>query len=260
MTLPEMTELTITSTVDGSPEPALFYRPPGTGLMPLVVGLHTWSFDRFNQRERLLPLCAARGWALLLPEFRGPNLNTNPRAAQAAGSALARQDILDAVNRVTVDHPIATQKIFLLGASGGGHMALMMAAHDPGRWCGVSAWVPITDLAAWYTQNPRFQSHLEAICGGAPGASDAVDEQYRDRSPLTHAAAMAQATLSVHHGRFDTRVPYSHTAELIRAVEAHRPEKFYYEIFDGEHEGRFEVAFRWFERLLGDAPGAQVTG
>jgi dipeptidyl aminopeptidase/acylaminoacyl peptidase len=260
MTLPQMTELHISSTLDGSAEPVLFYKPPGNALVPLVVGLHTWSFDRFNQRETLLPLCVERGWALLLPEFRGPNLNTNPRADHAGGSEVARQDIIDALNRVSADYPIATQKVFLIGNSGGGHMALMMAAHAPDRWRGVSAWTPITDLAAWHAQNPDYAPHIEAVCGGPPGADEDTDARYRDRSPLTHVRALAAATLSVHHGRFDNRVPYSHTWNLITELEALDAPGFYFEVFDGGHEMHADVAFRWFEALLGNRPAQRSTG
>lgn len=62
-----------------------------------MVGLHTWSYNRFNQLSAMLPLCRERGWALLLPEFRGPNLKNNPRVRQACASEVARRDILDAV-------------------------------------------------------------------------------------------------------------------------------------------------------------------
>ena len=80
-----MDEIRVTSTVDGSPEPSLFHHPGGDEAVPLVVGLHSWSYDRFNQRDNYLPLCRRYGFALLLPEFRGPNLTGNPRRREACG-------------------------------------------------------------------------------------------------------------------------------------------------------------------------------
>ena len=162
----EMKEIEVVSTIDGSPEKCLFYYPEGEICAPLAVGLHTWSYDRFNQENDMLPFCAKRKWALLLPEFRGPNLDGNPRAFQACASLKARQDVLDAVSFVKRACGIDSSNIFLLGGSGGGHMALMMAAYAPKLWKGVSSWVPITDLAAWRTQNPNYQRHVEACCGG----------------------------------------------------------------------------------------------
>jgi dipeptidyl aminopeptidase/acylaminoacyl peptidase len=256
----EMREIETVSTLDGSREPSLLYLPDREGPVPLLVGLHTWSADRFNQAGPMLPFCRERGWALLLPEFRGPNLTSNPRAAQACASRLARRDILDAVDLVRGEAAIDPGAIFLLGGSGGGHMALMMAAEAPGRWRAVSSWVPITDLAAWHAQNPRYAPHVEACCGGPPGAGEAADREYRERSPLFRAKEMAAANLAVHHGRFDRSVPYGHTTALIGELERLGAERFYFEVFDGGHEIRYDAAFRWFERQLSSGAGAGLSG
>ena len=123
---------------------------------------------------------------MILPHYRGPN--NNP---QACASKLAIQDVLDAVDYATQHACIDRRRVYLAGQSGGGHMALMMAARAPHVWAGVSAWVPITDLAAWHTELTRKQAYakqLEQICGGSPGTPEA-DRQYRARSPLFHLAA-----------------------------------------------------------------------
>ena len=98
-----MQEILIPSSVDSSLQPSLFFHPSPGKNVPLVVGLHTWSFDRFNQQNTYLPLCQQYGWALLLPEFRGPNLQSNPIAKLACGSTTARQDIFDAIRAVCAD-------------------------------------------------------------------------------------------------------------------------------------------------------------
>lgn len=251
MKLPEeLREIEVVSTLDGSAEKSLIYCPETREPIPLLVGLHTWSSDRFNQVKEIFPRCRQRGWALILPEFRGPNLTSNPRAAQAGGSRLAQQDILDALDHLLAHYPIDVRQVFLLGGSGGGHMALLMAARAPERFAAISAWVPIADLAAWHRENPRYAPHVEAVCGGPPAASPAVEAEYRQRSPLSQVAAMAKATLSVHHGRYDSSVPYTHTWRLAQALEAVGASQFFCEIFDGGHEIRYEVAFRWFEARL----------
>ena len=62
-----------------------------------------------------------------------------------------------------------------------------MAGRAPDIWTGVSAWVPITDLNAWYFQcNKIGYAHgIVKSCGGAPGDNPKVDLEYKKRSPIT---------------------------------------------------------------------------
>lgn len=262
MHLSHIDELEIVSTLDGVAEKVLFYFPEKKEKVPLLVGLHTWSYDRYNQVEQMLPLCRDRGWALLLPEFRGPNLSSNPRAPQACGSSHARQDILDALDTVTAAYSIDTEKIFLLGGSGGGHMALLMAAHASRRWKAVSAWVPITDLASWYGENPEYSPHVVACCGGKPGSGEEADREYRERSPLSFIKELSSVNLSVHHGRYDTIVHYSHSWRLALELEKQGAERFFFEIFDGGHDIHYHRAFSRFDRLAGSGKdsGVELSG
>ncbi len=258
----QMNEIHVKSSLDDSSQPSLFEFPAGVENAPLLVGLHTWSFDRFNQVGKMLPLCRERGWALLLPEFRGPNTAANPRAREACASRLARQDVLDAVEHVASAYPVDRSRIMALGGSGGGHMALMMAACAPKLWRAVSAWVPITDLAAWLDakgQESTYGKGIMACCGGTPGDSPAIAAEYRERSPINHVPALREATLSVHHGRHDRSVPYTHTFNLALAMEKAGAPRFYFDIFDGGHELRYDAAFRWLEKTLAD-PAGQPSG
>ena len=93
----EQTEILVKSTLDGSLQPSLFY-PASTKGRPLLVGLHTWSNTRTNQIRNLVPVAERNDFNLLLPEFRGPNLTTNPKCTEACGSKLAMQDIKDAID------------------------------------------------------------------------------------------------------------------------------------------------------------------
>ena len=100
----------------------------------------------------MLPLAKKNCWNLLLSEFRGQNTVTNPEGTAACGSEKARQDIIDAVNYVKENYDIDEENILLLGASGGGHMSLLMAAYAPRLWKAVCSFVPITDLAVWHRE------------------------------------------------------------------------------------------------------------
>lgn len=253
-----MQELQIPSSIDGSLEPSLFAE--GNDNAPLLVILHTWSADRFNQEKRV-DLVKERGWHLLLPEFRGPNLVSNPRASEACGSELAQQDILDAVAFVRANYKVGEQ-IFLLGGSGGGHMSLMMAAAAPRLWTAVSSWCPITDLAKWRLQNPNYRPGIEACCGGVPDDNAEVADQYAKRSPVSHLAQIARATVYIHHGKDDPSVPASHTFELYHDIFLNYPDaKVYGEIFPGGHDFYPERAVQWFETFISsDSDKSEITG
>ena len=150
-----MQEILIGSTLDHTLQPSLFFHPGGDRPAPLVVGLHTWSYDRFNQEKNYLPLCREYGFALLLPEFRGPNLKSNPRRAEACGTELARRDVIDAVEYVVNDFAIDRDNIFLLGCSGGGHMALLTAESAPELFRAVEVWCPVSDPVTLNTSTPN---------------------------------------------------------------------------------------------------------
>ncbi len=157
-------EILVKSTFDGSLQPSLFYRASQSG-RPLLVGLHTWSFDRFNQINNMLPYAEELDFNLLLPEFRGPNLSSNPDAKDACGSLAARADIKDAIDYVIKNEGVDGDNVFLLGLSGGGHMALMMAGYCPEYFKAIGAFVPICDLARWAEENAGYRPHILACCG-----------------------------------------------------------------------------------------------
>ena len=249
--------LQVKSSLDGTLQPSLFYHPQTDVSVPLVVGLHTWSYDRFNQLETYLPLCRQYGWALLLPEFRGPNLATNPQKHDACGSLKARRDILDAVEYAARIAPIDSRNIFLLGCSGGGHAALLTAEDAPDLFRAVDVWCPVSDLTAWHTHLIATHQHyvhdMEACLGGSP--TDAPDE-YALRSPSEHLAALKDIPVSIHHGRHDDVVPYRHSVEFVRKLEEKGAGNVYFEVFDGGHEQFPAHSFEWFARLAGVKPPA----
>lgn len=254
--LPGFSEIHSTSTLDGASEPSLLWSPARP--TALVVGLHTWSADRFNQQEAMHPFCEERHWALVLPEFRGPNLRENPRVIEAGGSRLACRDIVDVTREVQKQLGLENSPVFLHGGSGGGHMGLMTAAREDFVWTAISSWCPITDLAAWHGQAPHYSPHIAAVCGGVPAVS--TEENYRDRSPIFYAEVLSKKNLLLAHGRHDVSVPYTHSWLLAQKLEAYQPQQFYFQIFDGAHEIHHDTAFRFFDRCIQKGREQKLTG
>ena len=207
---------------DGTGQPAFVMLPRGFEAdgpeRPLLVSLHSWSFGYEQRREDLEPLAMAEGWIYLFPDFRGKN-----NRPEACGSELAQQDILDAVEWAKQQYPVDESRIYLVGTSGGGHMTLLMAAKHPEVWAAASAWVPISDLAAWHERHAdaNYGEMLRACTGGAPGSSEAVDEEYEKRSPLPWLAGAKDVPLDINAGIRDGHegsVPIRHSLDAFNAV------------------------------------------
>ena len=212
--------VSVTSSLDGKAQPCRFYAPKKpAGKVPLLVALHTWSYGwKADDPARwALGECKRRGWALIYPDFRGPNWTP-----AACGSDLAVRDIVDAVAYAKAHAPVDEKRVYLIGASGGGMMALLMAARAPELWAGVYAGCPISDLARWHGDSRRLRTaywkHLEKACGGAP---DVRRDEYARRSPLTYITAAKKVPLQIATGIHDGHtgsVPIGHAIRAFNAL------------------------------------------
>ena len=214
-----MRTVSIVSSRDGTEQKALFYAPPeaapapGSTPVPLLVALHTWGGDY----QQLAEAPKDRRWAMITPDFRGPNIRP-----EACASPLAIQDVLDAVAFAQTQARIDEARIYLVGQSGGGHMALMMAAQAPALWAGVSSWVPISDLLAWrrFHMAGVYCRNMDSVCGGAPGTVVA-DKEYYARSPIHILPAAKGVALDINAGIHDGHVgsvPISHSLNAFNVL------------------------------------------
>ncbi|MHC4877864.1 MAG: alpha/beta hydrolase family protein [Planctomycetota bacterium] len=215
--LPKLTEVRITSSLDNSRQPSLYWAPESATAKetPVLVFLHSWSGNYQQKNVAWQRQAVERGWIYLHPDFRGRN-----DSPQACGSKFARQDILDAIDFITDRFKVDRQRIYLAGTSGGGHMAMLMAGHHPNRFSAVSAWVGISDLSAWYrfhVKDGKPQNYARMILaslGGAPGEHRDRNTDYKDRSPLFHLKRVGDLPIELAAGVRDGHtgsVPVSHT-------------------------------------------------
>ena len=214
----------IKSSVDQTEQPSYVllhdeFDPNGEPV-PLLVALHSWSGDLEQRNLPREKLANDVGWICLLPNFRGRN-----DRPEACGSEIAQQDILDAVEWAKRKYPIDPRRIYLTGNSGGGHMTMLMVGRHPKVWAAASAWVGISDLAAWHekhsAEDDRYGQMMRKVCGGKPGDSKVVDEQYRQRSPLTYLHRAVGVPLDIAagvHDGYTGSVPTRHSLEAFNAI------------------------------------------
>jgi len=246
-------DIYVKSSLDGTMQPSIYF-DCGEEKRPLIVGLHTWSYHRENQIEVLLPFAEEQKFNLLLPEFRGPNLTTNPERKKACGSIYAKTDIKEAIDYIKETRSIDEKNIFLIGGSGGGHMALMMAGFIPEYFRAIASFVPICDLKMWHEQSDEYREHIAACTDGS-------EEEMYDRSPVKYVDTIAKANVKVFHGKWDNSVPVIHSITLFnQMMQKHPTARFFLDIFDGGHQFIYILCKTWILSQYQGGDMSQVTG
>ena len=219
----KMQKINITSKLDNTPQPALILPAEGSEPRPLVVALHTWSATFESKSAAYGKLCRNRNWHLIHPHFRGENWTP-----QACGSEFVISDIEDAVAYMQQNFAVDDKRIYLVGGSGGGHCALLMAGRRPDLWSAVSAWCPISDIALWHRQcrkeNNGYDKNIEAACGGDPAADTGAMLEALKRSPkswLVNAVNKIPVDIStgIHDGHTGS-VPVGHAIRAYNILAA----------------------------------------
>lgn len=166
---------------------------------PLLVFFSAWS-GAHPYFEEILKLVSNRRWNIVAPKPRGANEGE-------IGSTLAIQDVLDSIRLFKKQGGLLPKRIFAIGVSGGGYMALMMAAKYPELFHGVSVWAAMTDLRFWREEilQRNFISHqmygnqiYNAL--GDPGENSAI---YIKASPVNFSNSLRSVKIDLNAGLTD---------------------------------------------------------
>lgn len=191
----------------------------------MVVLVHGGPFvqAKFWRWDAEVQFLAARGYAVLEPQFRG-TLGFGQayyRAGWKQWGKAMQTDIADAT-RWAIEEGIANpQRIAIAGASYGGYATLMGLVRNAELFrCGV-AWVGVTDLDMLHTVDWDDVSSNYKKFGMPTLLGDRVRDaaDLRANSPLTHSASIHQAVLLAYGGA-DKRVPLIHGETFRRAIQA----------------------------------------
>lgn len=203
----------IQNQLDSDFQAAYFYKAVADQSRPLVVSLHTWS-GNYQQFDPLAELCVENDYNYIHPNFRGPN-----RTEAACCSELAISDIDEAIS-FAIDHARAKpSNIYLIGLSGGGYATLCMLMRSKHKIKKYSAWVPVSDLEAWYKESSiKGNQYQQDILNCTSSDSDELDVQKaKGKSPINWKAPSKRLTgvsVSIFAGAYDGiigSVPITHS-------------------------------------------------
>lgn len=189
--------------------------------LPLVVKPHggpwtrdVWGFDAEVQ------FLANRGYAVLQPNFRGST--GYGQAFREAGNREWGRAMLDDINdgvQYLVDQgTVDAERVCIMGSSYGGYAALAALAFSPERYaCGISL-SGASDLVPLLS-NPHYSMPL--LRGNRKRIGDLTTREgraeLRSVSPYHHVDKI-QSPVLMAHGTEDSRVPYSQSHKMAKAL------------------------------------------
>jgi len=212
--------VSILSKIDQTKQPAYFYASTSKDKQPLIVSLHSWS-GSFEQVDSIAEECVQRNWNYIHPHFRGEN--SNP---QAAGSALVIADIQEAISFAIEKGHVDTNEIHIIGASGGGHAAMMCYFLLPTAPKSIHSWVGISDLEEWYWESlGRKQKYANDLLKIASENQENKSQEWRKRSPMFQTPDSNKSRTKLYlyagiHDGYQGSVPISHSIRLYNKLAA----------------------------------------
>ncbi|MCB0731156.1 MAG: prolyl oligopeptidase family serine peptidase [Ignavibacteriae bacterium] len=206
----------IPSSIDTVVQPAYFLDSKEKS-NPLLVSLHTWSGD-YTQADSLAYLAKNENWNYIHPNFRGPN-NTK----DACLSEKAIRDIDDAIQFSIENGNVDKNNIFIVGVSGGGYATLGMYLKTKYKIKSFLAWVPISDISAWYYQTKnRGLKYSQDILNCISGNNEFDENEAKRRSPLFWEIPQnLNGKLEIYAGirdGYDGSVPITHSISFYNKI------------------------------------------
>jgi dipeptidyl aminopeptidase/acylaminoacyl peptidase len=219
---------------DGTEIPALIYRPPGTGPFPVLIYLHGGPEGQGRPAYNPLFQCLlASGIAVMAPNVRGSSgygLAWQQRIYRDWGG-VDLEDFHAAARYLHTTTWADPKRLAVMGASYGGFAALSCLSRLPDLWAaGVSCYGPANLETLARSMPPDWATTVATMIGDPDKDAD----QFRERSPVTHARQIT-APLLVIQGAHDPRVPQAEADQIVAAARANGAEVSYLVFHDEGH-------------------------
>jgi acetyl esterase/lipase len=215
---------------------------PG-GSNPMVVLLHggPWARDYWGFDSEVQYL-AAHGFLVLQVNFRGSEGFGFAHLSAAFGrfGDAALEDVEDAIDWAVTYGVADRSRIFTMGASYGGYLALYLAATHPEGFRGAVSIAGVTDLLSIIEGDSYYGSPSEWVSYevrkaliGDPRKQKAL---LKSTSPVNLAKKFAAPVLLI-HGEDDSTVPIAHSKRLHGALKGAGKAVEFIPIKDAYHGG-----------------------
>lgn len=241
---------------DGLEMDGILTLPPGreSKNLPLVMlphgGPHAHDEPVFDWWAQAF---ASRGYAVFQPNFRG---STNrDQAFRIAGygewGRKMQTDISDALAMLADAGIVDPNRACIVGASYGGYAALAGVTVQNGIYQCAVAVAPVSDLAALFEEGCQDKSARAKITKTALLNQLGPQDRWADVSPR-RLAARADAPIMLIHGRDDTVVNFSHSAQMADRLKDSGKAYEFVELDSEDHWlSRSETRQRMLEAAVG---------
>jgi len=201
-----MPEEVIYPGLDGSPVPALLFKPQVPKPGPAVVLIHggpDWFFEM--TWYPLMAHMASRGWVVLVPNYRGSTGYGRDwqLASRFDFGGVDTDDVAAGVHYLTNEGLADPKRIGITGRSHGGYLTASCMTRFPDLWAVGSAVVPFLN---WFTNHNDIRPDLQHWDIENFGDPVKDYELWRERSPSFFMDRIC-APLQLLGGRQDARCP-----------------------------------------------------
>ncbi len=201
--------------MDGTPVPALLFKPEVSKIGPAVLVVHggpDWFFEM--TWYPLMAALASRGWVVLVPNYRGST--GYGRAWQDASrfdfGGVDTDDVAAGALYLIEKGLADPKRIGITGRSHGGYLTASCLTRYPDLWAVGSALVPFLN---WFTNHKEIRPDLQQWDLENFGDPNENHDLWRERSPSFFLESV-KAPLQLICGRHDARCPVS---DSIQAYE-----------------------------------------